>query len=131
MRRALILISKVVQNVANEVEFGDKEAYMMPMNGFIKEYIPRMKHFLGDISATVQPLGKPPSPLPVHFDGGGGHVHICGVVCACVVCVVCEANVSALPHWPGWDPKYASGSQSMGGRPNALVGQRRVHGQPV
>lgn len=66
MRRALILISKVVQNVANEVEFGDKEAYMMPMNGFIKEYIPRMKHFLGDISATV-PLGKPPSPLPRPF----------------------------------------------------------------
>lgn len=59
MRRALILISKVVQNVANEVEFGDKEAYMMPMNGFIKEYIPRMKHFLGDISATA---GTPSTP---------------------------------------------------------------------
>ena len=53
MRRALILISKVVQNVANEVEFGDKEAYMMPMNAFIKENIPRMKCFLDVLSSAV------------------------------------------------------------------------------
>jgi neurofibromin 1 len=58
MRRTLVLISKVIQNVANEVEFGDKEAYMMPMNSFIKENVLRMKTFLGVIASSA----VPPSP---------------------------------------------------------------------
>lgn len=55
LRRTLILISKVIQNLANELEFGDKEAYMMPMNVFIQQNIPRMKEFLTNLSAVVQP----------------------------------------------------------------------------
>eukprot|EP00300_Choanocystis_sp_HF-7_P028567 c34302_g1_i1.p1 GENE.c34302_g1_i1~~c34302_g1_i1.p1 ORF type:complete len:588 (-),score=-33.45 c34302_g1_i1:12-1775(-) len=35
VRRPLILIAKVLQNLANNVEFGDKETYMKPMNEFI------------------------------------------------------------------------------------------------
>jgi len=52
LRRTLILISKVIQNLANELEFGDKEAYMMPMNVFIQQNIPRMKEFLTNLSAV-------------------------------------------------------------------------------
>ncbi len=52
MRRVLILVSKIVQNLANELEFGDKEPYMMPFNRFIRDNIPHMKQFLTSISTV-------------------------------------------------------------------------------
>jgi hypothetical protein len=38
-RRNLILISKLLQNLANGVEFGTKEEYMLPMNETIQKYL--------------------------------------------------------------------------------------------
>jgi hypothetical protein len=35
-RRLLILITKVLQNLSNDVEFGTKEPYMAKMNDFIQ-----------------------------------------------------------------------------------------------
>lgn len=40
----------MVQNIANELEFGEKEAYMGPMNPLVQDEIPRMKRFLGTIA---------------------------------------------------------------------------------
>jgi len=51
--RTLTLIAKTLQNLANLVEFGDKEPYMADMNGFIKENISNMKKFID--SLTVVP----------------------------------------------------------------------------
>ncbi len=34
-RRSLVLISKVLQALANDVEFGEKEPYMIVMNNFL------------------------------------------------------------------------------------------------
>ena len=34
-RRNLVLITKLLQNLANNVSFGKKEAYMVPMNSFV------------------------------------------------------------------------------------------------
>lgn len=49
--RALTIIAKTVQNAANLVLFGQKEAYMEEMNEVITANLPEMKKFLDDISA--------------------------------------------------------------------------------
>ncbi|KAG2393224.1 hypothetical protein C9374_009801 [Naegleria lovaniensis] len=45
-RRNLVLISKVVQQIANGFEFGAKETFMIPLNPLINEYIEKAKKFL-------------------------------------------------------------------------------------
>jgi len=46
MRRNLILIAKVLQNLSNGLLFGDKETYMKPLNDFIKDKTePLQKYF--------------------------------------------------------------------------------------
>lgn len=52
MRRGLLLIAKVIQNLANNVLFGAKEPYMAPLNGFLAENIYRMTTFLREISVS-------------------------------------------------------------------------------
>jgi hypothetical protein len=47
--RTLTLISKTIQNLANCVEFGQKEPFMAPMNGIIKAKLPEMKTYLNSI----------------------------------------------------------------------------------
>ncbi len=50
-RRTLILISKVIQNLANGVEFeGQKEPYMMPLNTIVLQYTENMTQFEDDIA---------------------------------------------------------------------------------
>lgn len=49
-RRALLFVTKVVQNLANDVVFGGKEPHIMNMNSFLKEHIHQMKAFLEEIS---------------------------------------------------------------------------------
>eukprot|EP01130_Rhizamoeba_saxonica_P015041 TRINITY_DN666_c0_g1_i1.p1 TRINITY_DN666_c0_g1~~TRINITY_DN666_c0_g1_i1.p1 ORF type:complete len:631 (-),score=110.22 TRINITY_DN666_c0_g1_i1:28-1920(-) len=50
-RRALILISKIIQNTANFIEFdGSKEEYMIRMNTFILRYTTKMRTFLRNVS---------------------------------------------------------------------------------
>jgi neurofibromin 1 len=50
MRRGLLLIAKVVQNLANNVLFGAKEPYMFPLNDFLTQNIYRVTTFLREIS---------------------------------------------------------------------------------
>ena len=57
MRRGLLLIAKVVQNLANNVLFGAKEPYMFPLNDFLTQNIYRVTTFLREISVCL------PSPL--------------------------------------------------------------------
>ncbi|KAI0121575.1 GTPase [Hypoxylon sp. NC0597] len=60
MRRGLLLIAKVIQNLANNVLFGAKEPYMYPLNDFLTQNIYRVTTFLREIS--VPPAGFDPSP---------------------------------------------------------------------
>ncbi|KAF3210891.1 Ras GTPase activating protein ira2 [Orbilia oligospora] len=53
MRRGLLLIAKVVQNLANNVLFGAKEPYMIPLNDFLTLNIYRVTTFLRDISSPI------------------------------------------------------------------------------
>ncbi|KAL5596495.1 uncharacterized protein BROUX77_007179 [Berkeleyomyces rouxiae] len=52
MRRGLLLIAKVVQNLANNVLFGAKEPFMFPLNDFLTENIYRVTTFLREISGS-------------------------------------------------------------------------------
>ncbi|KAI1636187.1 GTPase [Biscogniauxia mediterranea] len=58
MRRGLLLIAKVIQNLANNVLFGAKEPYMYPLNDFLTQNIYKVTTFLREISVppeTVDP----------------------------------------------------------------------------
>ncbi|KAM8763662.1 RAS protein activator like-3 isoform 1-T1 [Rhynchonycteris naso] len=48
--RALTLIAKVIQNLANRALFGEKEAYMDFMNSFLENHGPAMEHFLDQVA---------------------------------------------------------------------------------
>ncbi|KAI3653038.1 hypothetical protein MP228_002463 [Amoeboaphelidium protococcarum] len=48
-RRSLVLISKVLQNLANGVRFGSKEAYMTPANSFLVDNEPQLYKFCHQI----------------------------------------------------------------------------------
>ncbi|KAG9243047.1 hypothetical protein BJ878DRAFT_481460 [Calycina marina] len=68
MRRGLLLIAKVVQNLANNVLFGAKEPYMYPLNDFLTQNIYRVTTFLREISAP--PSLADPSLNSESFDFG-------------------------------------------------------------
>ncbi|PKS06874.1 hypothetical protein jhhlp_006950 [Lomentospora prolificans] len=50
MRRGLLLIAKVIQNLANNVLFGAKEPYMFSLNDFLTQNIYKVTTFLREIS---------------------------------------------------------------------------------
>lgn len=54
LRRGLMVIAKVIQNLANNIFFG-KEAHMVVLNPFLKENITNVTRFLGEISVCRFP----------------------------------------------------------------------------
>ncbi|KAL6412878.1 neurofibromin 1, partial [Ilyonectria robusta] len=56
MRRGLLLIAKVIQNLANNVLFGAKEPYMFPLNDFLTQNIYHVTTFLREISVAPHHL---------------------------------------------------------------------------
>eukprot|EP01117_Protostelium_nocturnum_P010171 TRINITY_DN3636_c0_g1_i1.p1 TRINITY_DN3636_c0_g1~~TRINITY_DN3636_c0_g1_i1.p1 ORF type:complete len:1020 (-),score=389.37 TRINITY_DN3636_c0_g1_i1:53-3112(-) len=54
-RRNLVLISKVLQNLSNGLEFGKKEQYMMVANPFIIANKERMEKYFQDVVSFVPP----------------------------------------------------------------------------
>lgn len=53
MRRGLMLIAKVIQNLANNVLFGAKEPYMFPLIDFLTNNIYKVTTFLREISVSL------------------------------------------------------------------------------
>lgn len=68
MRRGLLLIAKIIQNLANNVLFGTKEPYMFPLNQFLVENISVAVSFLHEIS--IPPDDLPTSVSRETFDFG-------------------------------------------------------------
>ncbi|KAJ2688779.1 hypothetical protein H4R19_006545, partial [Coemansia spiralis] len=66
-RRGLLLCAKVLAVLCNGVSFGSKETYLMPMNGLIREYRPKLRRFLYAISSGA----KAQSAAHGHDDGDG------------------------------------------------------------
>ncbi|OLL22701.1 Neurofibromin [Neolecta irregularis DAH-3] len=52
-RRGLMLIAKVIQNLANDMLFGAKESYMEVLNDFLQENIFKINEFLRDIALPI------------------------------------------------------------------------------
>lgn len=50
LRRGLVLITKVIQNLANNVLFGIKESFMAGLNDLLRENIGRVHGFLRQVS---------------------------------------------------------------------------------
>lgn len=50
VRRVLVLLSKILQTIANEREFGDKESYMMCMNNLCVEYRSMLQYFFNSLA---------------------------------------------------------------------------------
>jgi hypothetical protein len=46
----LVLISKVLQAIGNQAEFGEKEMYMIPFNHFVVEGFPKMMKFINQLT---------------------------------------------------------------------------------
>lgn len=61
-RRALILISKSLQNLSNGIKFGIKEPFMNPMNVFIERNISSLHSFFDSI-CNIEGIEIIPSPL--------------------------------------------------------------------
>jgi Rho GTPase-activating protein 1 len=45
-RRNLTLITKIIQNISNQVAFGSKEAYMIPLNPLLEDYKKKNEEFM-------------------------------------------------------------------------------------
>jgi neurofibromin 1 len=50
LRRGLLMITKVIQNLANNVVFGNKEPHMKVLNTFLGENIRQVTKFLSDVA---------------------------------------------------------------------------------
>eukprot|EP01094_Clydonella_sp_ATCC50884_P029053 TRINITY_DN894_c0_g1_i1.p1 TRINITY_DN894_c0_g1~~TRINITY_DN894_c0_g1_i1.p1 ORF type:complete len:1012 (+),score=384.73 TRINITY_DN894_c0_g1_i1:52-3087(+) len=61
-RRGLLLISKVVQNLANGVEFGNKEEFMKCMNDFVVAHFDDINYILDELPNI--PEDQDVAPLP-------------------------------------------------------------------
>jgi hypothetical protein len=49
-----VLISKVIQNLANNVMFGEKESFLLPFNQLLTKHKANMRDFLDRISTVGQ-----------------------------------------------------------------------------
>jgi hypothetical protein len=58
LRKGLLLITKIVQNLANNVLFG-KVQHMMVLNGFLEDNILSVTHFLSEVVVGLQFVAQP------------------------------------------------------------------------
>ena len=65
-RRALLLATKTLQNLANKIYFGAKEPFMKPMNAFIESNISRIGQLCDSLASRGNPLGSSLPPLPLN-----------------------------------------------------------------
>eukprot|EP00736_Rhodelphis_marinus_P014030 Rmarinus@m.17318 len=63
-RRTLVLITKLLQNLSNNVEF-KKETFMIPCNEFVKEHASAMQEYFLQVSTVDEPGALPEEPRPV------------------------------------------------------------------
>mmetsp|Transcript_6968 Transcript_6968/g.17607 ORF Transcript_6968/g.17607 Transcript_6968/m.17607 type:complete len:987 (-) Transcript_6968:37-2997(-) len=61
-RRGLVLVSKVIQQISNGVEFGAKEEFMKPFNNYVRDSIGRVRNYFDQISDVV--AGTPIEACP-------------------------------------------------------------------
>ncbi|KAJ3218556.1 Ras GTPase-activating protein 1 [Dinochytrium kinnereticum] len=65
--RTLTLLAKIIQNLANLTEFGNKEPYMVQFNAFIQSQMPAMRRFIDRIS-TPEAFNQNPAVSDLRID---------------------------------------------------------------
>ncbi|KAL5394232.1 hypothetical protein PMIN02_005161 [Paraphaeosphaeria minitans] len=65
-RRALTLIAKSLQGLANMTSFGTKEAWMEPMNAFLTTHHQEFKSYLDNI-CSISSMVSPSPPIPPSY----------------------------------------------------------------
>lgn len=55
-RRRLLLVTKVIQNLANGVIFGAKEKFMLPLNSLLLAAIPKRNLFLDALAGNIRDI---------------------------------------------------------------------------
>jgi hypothetical protein len=53
--RGLILAAKILQNIANAVDFGEKEPFLVPFNKYMAKRRDQLKKYLDTLVSPVQP----------------------------------------------------------------------------
>ncbi|RKO84838.1 hypothetical protein BDK51DRAFT_39007 [Blyttiomyces helicus] len=69
-RRGLVLCGKVLTAICNDVEFGRKESYLMPLNAFLREHRAGIKELL--LFVADEARKSPMSPHPLASDPTDG-----------------------------------------------------------
>eukprot|EP01102_Stenamoeba_stenopodia_P002953 TRINITY_DN1288_c0_g1_i1.p1 TRINITY_DN1288_c0_g1~~TRINITY_DN1288_c0_g1_i1.p1 ORF type:complete len:687 (+),score=116.19 TRINITY_DN1288_c0_g1_i1:437-2497(+) len=59
IRRALILVSKILQNIANAVQFGQKETYMIPFNQLCASQTTVVQSFFDSLANVSDDVSEP------------------------------------------------------------------------
>ncbi|KAJ2333198.1 hypothetical protein GGI00_002445 [Coemansia sp. RSA 2681] len=70
-RRGMLLCAKFVAVLCNGVSFGAKVPYLVPMNGLLREYRPKLRQYLHSISSSTHNAAPGAS---AHVDNEGDHV---------------------------------------------------------
>lgn len=55
MRRGLMIVAKIIQNLANNIFFG-KEQHMTALNGFLQAHIVHVTRFLSELNVRFSVL---------------------------------------------------------------------------
>ncbi|KAF8300138.1 hypothetical protein DL93DRAFT_2173457 [Clavulina sp. PMI_390] len=66
MRRGLVLIAKIIQNLANDSIF--RESHLVPLNLFIKENVPAVKNFMNTVARPSPNSPAPDAPLSTPYE---------------------------------------------------------------
>lgn len=100
VKRGLMLMSKILQNIANHVEFS-KEQHMLPFNDFVRTHFESGRRFIVQIASACETLEQTGHPLSY----------------------VSDANVLAL-HRLLWNHQEKMGDYLSSSRDHKAVGRR-------
>eukprot|EP01106_Pelomyxa_sp_JSP_P002211 TRINITY_DN1339_c0_g1_i4.p1 TRINITY_DN1339_c0_g1~~TRINITY_DN1339_c0_g1_i4.p1 ORF type:complete len:175 (-),score=61.83 TRINITY_DN1339_c0_g1_i4:93-617(-) len=69
VRRQLLLVTKVIQNLVNGLKFGEKEQFMIKFNSFIEENKPKLKEFYLRICYPTKDTEETATEVPDTYYG--------------------------------------------------------------
>ncbi|CAO3627454.1 unnamed protein product [Cunninghamella echinulata] len=74
LRRVLLFIAKIIQNLANGILFGKKEVHLAILNDYMIENIPRVTRFLHDMAMVAYDEEYPNDEYPIQMVEEDYHV---------------------------------------------------------
>ena len=94
--RTFILVSKVIQNLANQVLFGKKEPFMAPLNAVVKSQQDRVNTFLLELAQLAPDAPPDPEPTPAEVEEA---FSLASMNVIHSFAVSAKAGLSSCPSW--------------------------------